>query len=118
MTLYELNKANYLNLPTLRKESLNESTILIKNFITKHLGGKYYMLLNNDLHYYTVFTYKSPLSTAEDMANELIDLAAELGDVKAIEVNDENDYIEVWIARDDDCDVYLFFNYDRGVITV
>lgn len=75
------------------------------------------MLLNNDLHYYTLFKYID-LKIPERMANEILDIILHLGNLKAVER--DNDHIEFWIKnnRDEKCDMYMLFNYDRGVVEV
>lgn len=118
VTLYEIERVNYAKLPDMDTGEAQKATEDIVNFLDKfNENEKYFMLLNNDLHYYTLFKYID-LKTPERMANEILDIVLHLGKLKAVEEDD--DHIEFWVKnnRDGKCDMYMLFNYDRGVIEV
>lgn len=114
MTLYEFNQAGYLSLPTMTKEDIEADFPMLVSFAENH-WGEYYMLLNNDLHYYTLFHWRD--NGVQVLVEELLDIVQSLGELKAIEVND-NDAVEFWIKNDNVCNMYVFFNCGRGVIVV
>ena len=58
MTLYEINKIAYSKLPTLtRKEVLSNKDSILQYITT--FNQKYFILLNNESHYYTIFFPKN-----------------------------------------------------------
>ncbi len=113
MNLYELNQAGYISLPNMNKADILDAKAKVRNFLA-HNFGKYYMLLCNELHYYTVFDLMKPNSSIT-LVKELFNvILVELGTLKAVEINDTS--IEFWIEKDGECHMYAFFNYDRGVV--
>lgn len=114
MTLYELNQAGYNSLPTMTEEELNKAKDAILQYLTT-FDGEYYVLLSNEKRYYTLFTYAWRRNYF-DMANEILSIASELGEIKAIER--DGDMMEFWISSDGNCNMYALLNYDQGVIKV
>ena len=97
----------------------------ILNFINSEANQykKYYMLLNNEARYYTLF-HRHPLGefysniVEENLPDVLIECLQNIGTIKMFEaIND--DHIECWVNKpNNECIVYLFFPYDEGVIDV
>lgn len=116
MTLYEMNQQMYSSLPELKNKALKEA----KNKLYKYLSAKkdkYFMMLNNDIRYFTVFTYKNDVQVSYDMVSIIVDIAQSLGTLKAIEI--EDNMAEFWITgKDNVCRMYALFPYDEGVIEV
>ena len=118
MTLYEINKSAYASLPKMTSAEKERARDKILNYVEKHnnYSREYFMLLNNDLHYYTIFCWMN--KTAKTLIDEIMDITESLGKLKAIEIND-NDAIEFWITnQDNECNMYIFFDYTNGVIEV
>lgn len=105
ITLYDLNKQVYSQLPSI-------DPVTKKDILTEYIAqtnGKYYLLLNNDLHYYTFFT------AGNSLPEELIKLLKEvMGEVKAIVPQDE--MIEIWATFQGEFHMFAFFDYTGGVI--
>ena len=59
MTLYDLNKSAYASLPDITDEQKEIAERIIERFIAES-DEDYFMLLNNELHYYTIFHYLPP----------------------------------------------------------
>ena len=75
------------------------------------------MILNHDIHYYTMYVWKNV--NAKDFALDVVDLMQDLGTLKSIEPTENEDAYEFWITGDDgETRMYLFFNYDQGVIEI
>ena len=115
MTLFEFNQANYANAPTMSKESLNKSISYVASYVSKH-KSKYYLMLEKDQRYYTFFTFLHGNFNPTKLAKELIDLAADLGEVKSIE--EMGDMLEIWVVdkMTGECKMYGFFDYSKGTI--
>lgn len=120
MTLYEVNQNVINNLPPLDEYELDVKETLIKGFI-KDKGHKYYMLLNNELHYYTVFVtglFNAPKDNAP-IQKEITNCLFHMGDVKSIELTEDKSAVEIWITREGEektSHVFYLFPYDDGVI--
>lgn len=117
MNLYELNKAGYGSIPSLSKEEEKKAISLIHEY----LSGKsdtHYMMLNHDVHYYTLFRWESCSSKA--FAEEVFNIAKSLGAVKSVELATSGEMVEIWITNimTNQCYMYGFFPYDEGVIEV
>lgn len=115
MTLYEINQQAYAQLPTLSKETLEKKTKELTKFL-QATDSNYYMMLDPEGKYYTIYTYKSDSRLYYRMAQEIIDVTKTLGDIKSIEVDD--DKVEFWVVYKDECKMFALFDYQNGVITV
>lgn len=116
MKMYELNQAGYASLPTLAHDEVLACKGLLIDYLSS-FDSNYYMLVNNEAHYYTLFTYKDEFHAFADMAFEVLALVEELGEIKSIERN--GPMVEFWIVdRDGNCRMYPFFDYAKGVIEV
>ena len=59
MTIYELNQINYGKLPPLNETDIAAADQTIADFLNWHRAN-YYMLLNHELRYFTLFHQESP----------------------------------------------------------
>lgn len=114
---YEFNKANYANLPVMTKEELTRSIPYIVSFLDKS-KSKYYLMLEADQRYYTLFTFPKGNYNPGELAREIISIAEELGPIKSIEESSDGNMLEIWIGNGEDCRMYGLFDYSRGVIEV
>lgn len=122
MTLYEINKMAYKNAPNM--ENFEQAMQQIHDYLYVNRSN-YYLLLNNENHYYTIFTFKDSCNEEwshndtelKAMTAEILDIARELGSIKDIVVND-NGAIEFWIEYNDDVCMFVLFDYSKGVIEV
>jgi hypothetical protein len=77
--------------------------------------GKYFMLLCNELKYYTIFAYNS--HGENSYGKEAIDCLEYFCDsVKDITFNEETNTIEIWFTKEGETYMMLFFDYTFGVI--
>ena len=114
MNLYDINKQVVSKLPGLDDETLETKKALFVEYDIAH-EEKYYMLLCNELKYYTVFSFASNGGTAV-FSDEVIGCIKDFSDeVKSIELN-ELDAIEIWFVKDEETYVMYFFPYTQGVI--
>lgn len=114
-TLYQVNQAAIGSLPEYTDEQFTKAKELIKTYVTD-TNNRYYMLLNNEEHYYTVFEVgiNPKYQSIED---EVISCLREVGTVKTIAKDDDTNVIECWLSTDKDHTyVYYLFPYDKGVI--
>lgn len=115
MNLYELNQSGYQSLPKMTDAEIEKKREDIWRFLLANKGS-YYMLVCNELKYYTLFSNYRPgmVVIKNPMIDTILEIVEDLGVLKAIEVNES--MIEFWVSKDDECHMYAFFNYDRGVV--
>ena len=116
-TLYDVNKQIIQQLPPYNRENFADSILLINSYAEKS-ANKYYMLLCNDIKYFTLFVREQCMET-ETIGEAAIDCSQYLGEVKSINYNDNESAIEIWFVStiDQEAHVAYFFAYDEGVIS-
>lgn len=125
VSLYELNQGIINGMPALSEDGVLKRAQLFFDWVAKN-NGNYYMLLNNELHYYTIFhNHKyagfpddDPIDL-DDFWSELLDTLKYAGTIKEMEV-DTNGAWSIWIDWHDEgtCHCFYLFPYDGGVVEV
>ena len=117
-TKYDINKAAYSAQPAITRQQYYDNYMHAINEMICNTNNQYYMLLNNDKHYYTICSHvHNHYSSPDYAAEEFYELLASLGELVGIEVLD--DHIEFWIKdKNKKADVYMFFPYDIGVVEI
>ena len=114
MNLYDVNKQIISQLPSLDEQQMEAAKKVIRDYIVNG-AQEFYMLLGRDINYYTVFQITGEGNSA---ANEILECANYLGDIKSVEKT-EDGAVEIWVhSREEDSTptvLYLFI-YDLGVI--
>lgn len=114
LSLYDLNKQLIEQLPDYSEENITAAITLIDDFI-KEVNSEFYMLLNKDINYYTIFNVvdfvSEPICSEEIMA-----CIKELGIIKSIDKTEDGQAIEIWIKQNDNISVMYLFDYAGGVI--
>ena len=119
MKIIDMNAQLIAQLPALTHEELCDKMDDIIDF-SDRTHGRYFMLLNNDLRYYTIFTKRRANEIGDDYGNiaeAVVDCLFAVGDkIKAIDVID--DHIEIWVQHEDrEPNCFVFFDYTDGVVT-
>ena len=85
----------------------------IQSFKFKNNDARHFMLLSNDIRYFTVFNIDK--AAKETMEDAIIECVQNFGVIKDVEVNENN--IDIWV-KDSDDEVIFFklFDYDWGII--
>ena len=122
MTVYDMAKQGAAQAPALTEEGCAKLKQEIANFV-KNNRDDYYMLLNNDLHDYTLFHVNAPTGPVqgppqyEKIAEEVYLCMIERGTLVEYEVTDGA--VELWITDPDKQPyVYYFFKYGTAVIEI
>lgn len=126
MTLYEMNQAGYAAMPKMAKTKIESAKSKISDWLTEILRiydsetNIYFMLLNNESHYYTIFNWQAfGGGDDQNLAHEIFSIVKDLGTLKSIEPTKTGDAWEFWITSSDAVTrMYLLFDYTRGVIEV
>lgn len=127
ISLYELNKQIVCTLPEYGEAQYEEAQQAIAEWLSQN-PDPYYMLLSNEINYYTVFHLKSPefyIGTEPDwnkVAAEIISIIKEFErPVYVVEV-DNNGVISVWVKWFEEEEKYAtcfyLFPYGRGVVEI
>lgn len=114
MNLYDINKGFYADVPAIK--DIDNIRKTIRGYLQAH-PSKYYLLLNNELHYYTFYTF-SAAYRFKAMAVDIADLISELGEIVDLVVDDDSGMLEIWIRSGEDVNMYGLFDYARGVIEI
>lgn len=116
MNLYEMNKQIMQQCPACTKEEIEQAKKLLDNYFA-NTEGKYFMLLCNDLRYYTLFVRKPKLTT-EKFSDVVIECLDNVGSIKSIDLVENEQVVEIWVTvkEIDTTFVMYLFNYDEGVI--
>ena len=116
MSLYECNQ-----MLMAKKPDILSTKPLLEQWFEDN-PDEYFMLLNNELHYYTVFhQVTATFGSYAKMINELLDvLIDDIKNIKSIEV-DTNGALAIWSDDWEDEGMphcFYFFPYGRGVIEI
>lgn len=116
MTLYDVNKQAYGQLPDMSQQDYIKAAEDVWTALDK--TAQYFMLLNREKSDYTVFSISDLEENYTDMWNEILDIMENRGyAMKDIAPNDQGN-IEYWVQdkQTKECFMYLLFSYDWGVI--
>lgn len=117
LNLMELNSMAVTQLPALSNDEIKNTKKLISTFV-KDNKQYYYMLLSNELKYYTVFVLLN--EDADDVVppieDEAIGCLQDIGVIKSSEKTNDNAALEFWVTVDDKSYPFYFFDYTKGII--
>lgn len=115
-TLYDMNKAAIINMPSLTNSELKKNLKKIKQFFLNKTD-KYFMLLNRETYNFTLFNLgnKNEIAMKQTM-DDFKECLDNRGRIVSIETDSAGNY-EIWIVDDfNEALVYYLFPYDLGVI--
>ena len=115
-TLYDMNKAAIINMPSLTNSELKKNLKKIKQFFLDK-SDKYFMLLNRETYNFTLFNLgnKNEIAMKQTM-DDFKECLDNRGRIVSIETDSAGNY-EIWIVDDfNEALVYYLFPYDLGVI--
>lgn len=115
-TLYDMNKAAIVSMPSLTGSEFKKNLKKIKQFFLEKTD-KYFMLLNRETYNFTLFNLGNKNEIAmKQTIDDLKECLNNRGRVVSIE-SDSMDSYEIWIVdEDNEALVYYLFPYDLGVI--
>lgn len=119
VTQMEHDRGIVKNLAPANKEEIKDMRDDIADFIENRIKTENFMLLSNELRYYTLFKMKSLVLTPEGKADKLIEFITEdkflktLGKLKVLKRNYGGD-IEIWIGET----YFLFFDADSFFVEI
>lgn len=122
VSMYDFNRANMGKLPLLDEEGIEGAKNVVRKFLTRQTENFYYMLLNHENRYFTLFEFTHNIKSDDrinTMADDVIECMLNCG-FGIIDINEDEIgmALEVWV-KDVETEVvhmYLLFPYDFGVI--
>lgn len=111
MGLYDMNKQIIEQLSDLTDWAHAEDVLT-------HFEGEwrnqYYMMYGKEISYFTVFHIKERIA----FAREVIDCVKNVGTVKAIDLTEMADAVEIWVMYNNEPTCLYLFPYDMGIVEV
>lgn len=118
MSLYEINQNIISQLPEYNNEEINNLQNKINEWEGKYSSNHYFMLLCNDIHYYTIL-HSSPALNNDfsSLGQAVVELLLERDfTIHSNEILE--DHCEIWIkTQAEETFVFILFPYDQGVVT-
>ena len=111
MGLYDMNKQIIAQLPTITDLAEKEEVI---NKLHQNWGNYYYMLYGKEISYFTLFE----MGAANQFGLTVIDCLKSIGPIKAIDLTELEDAVEIWVVSNDEPTCLYLFPYDNGVVKV
>ena len=114
--MYSLNKSLYTNATPLSPTKIREGFEKIQRTYNSMKESTYFMLLNNEIRYYTLF-HKSADSVEPfgDVVKECVEGFGTIKDIASV----ENNAFEIWVTDEkNETHCFMLFDYTAGVIEV
>ena len=122
MTLYEFNQIGMSALPDFTEEDLLKTKEEFDGWIKDRKANKYYMLLNKENSYYTLFHIQSSFVLKDISLTffaELCECLKTFGTIKSIDLTEDGTAYEIWVKDEDNQNfMFMLFPYDLGVIQI
>ena len=112
MGLYDINKQIVSQLP-----ALTDFTKVGEDIQALHdkYQNQYYMMYGKEISYFTLFE----ICNADSFDTDVIDCCKNVGVIKAMDITEAKDAIEIWIHPESGEPTCLYlFPYDNGVVRV
>lgn len=112
MGLYDMNKQIISQMPILEdfEKAMDDIWTLYETY-----HNKYFMLYGKEISYFTVFKIVEPWLLGE----EVLDCCLNVGLVKAMDLTEAGDAVEIWVQPQDGEPTCLYlFPYDSGIVQV
>ena len=112
LSLYDMNKQIMSQLPPL--EDMNAAKEAVNNLYEK-TKNEFYMLYGKEISYFTLFRMDKP----EWFFEELTLCLHSVGVIKAVDMTEDGEAIEIWVVDDDNEATCMYlFPYDGGLVKV
>ena len=130
MNLYEFNQMGMQNFPALTKKELEDYKSEFFDWYKNNKDNKYFMLLNRENNYYTIFYIQSNevlVDIKSTMFKEVVECIRCFGEINDIdyETSSNKECIEFWVIpktiegeEKQSPIMFLLFPYDEGVIKI
>lgn len=110
--LYDMNKQIISQMPILEdfEKAMDDIWTLYETY-----HNKYFMLYGKEISYFTVFKIVEP----QYLGEEVLDCCLNVGLVKAMDLTEAGDAVEIWVQpQDGELTCLYLFPYDSGIVQV
>ena len=115
LNLYDLNKSAVAQLSTLTNEEIHIKCDEFTKAIHEENKDRYYMLYGKEISYFTLFQIENSIY----FPRTVLDCLNEVGEIKAIDLTENEDAIEIWVQPTNEEPTCLYlFPYDNGLVKV
>ena len=113
VSLYDMNKQIISQIEKMEKDEMIK---ILDEFVDKNCNVKYFMCLNHEKRYFTLFhKYQEQYFTVDvTFAEAVLECLEAVGEVKTIDKYE--DRLEIWVEDKDTLFDFLLFSYDEGVV--
>lgn len=111
MGLYDMNKQIVAQLPDF--SDWDSVADLIEVFHNSW-NNQYYMLYGKEISYFTLFK----MNDESVLPSILLECINNIGPVKAIDLTEAKDALEIWVMSNNEPTCLYFFPYDMGLVMV
>ena len=113
MNLYDINANIIEQLGQYNDEKIKEAISIIND----KYHGAYYMMLCNDIRYYTVFAYNPYYcNEGESLGEAVISCATDVGPIYDISETEDGAF-EIWVKDNTNTmRCLVLFNYEKGIV--
>ena len=112
MGLYDMNKQIISQLPDLT--DFSKAIANVRDLHGKY-WNKYYMMYGKEISYFTLFE----VCGNNEFGQDVIDCCLNVGTIKAMDMTETQDAIEIWVQpKDADPSCLYLFPYDMGIVKV
>lgn len=115
ITQYDLSKSIVSQLP-----ELDPSTRIsfINDYIDK-TENVFYMLYGKEINYFTIlYLNKQSHLEIENPGEVVIECLSNIGKIRAIELDEDNGALEMWVMNKDEPTCLYFYGYDDGIVEI
>lgn len=109
--LYDMNKQIIAQMPDLTDWDRVEKLF---NEFHDIWNNTYYMMYGKEISYFTVFKVVESYL----FGSTVMDCIPSIGTVKAIDLTETKDAVEIWVMQDDEATCLYLFPYDMGLVQV
>ena len=109
--LYDMNKQIIAQMPDLTDWDRVEKLF---NEFHDIWNNTYYMMYGKEISYFTVFKVVESYL----FGSTAMDCIPSIGTVKAIDLTETKDAVEIWVMQDDEATCLYLFPYDMGLVQV
>ena len=74
--------------------------------------NKYYMMYGKEISYFTVFE----IIGLNEFGQDIIDCCTNVGVIKAMDLTESGDAVEIWVETEEGPTCLYLFPYDQGIV--
>lgn len=115
MTQYDLSKSVVSQLPEC---DIASKVTLINDYID-NTKNTYYMIYGKEISYFTIlYLNENSILEAEDPGEVVIECLSNIGKIRAIELDEDNNVLEMWVMNNNEPTCVYMYGYDSGLVEI